>query len=273
MSRRKWGLNREARRLAVRLAAPLAFLVLVLVFWQLYTTIAGVPSYLVPAPSAIWQSSVSERDVLLSDTLPTLQIIVLGFLAALVAGVVLALAIHFSRLLELALYPIVIVSQTVPVVAIAPILVVVLGFTILPKLIVVCLVCLFPIVVNTVDGFRGVDRDLVNLMRTLGAGRLRIFREVEWPTALPYLFSGMKVAATYSVVGALYGEWVGSSSGLGYLMTQKMAQFDTAIIFAALVILSVIGIAFFGLIVTLQRVLMPWYRGDNRGSIAGGPRQ
>lgn len=248
----------------LRYLPSLALLALGVAVWQFGVTVGHVPEYLLPAPSAIWHAGVAERDLLLSNAVPTFEIAVAGFGLALALGVLLAVAIHHSRLVELTLYPIVIASQTVPVIALAPILVVVLGFTVLPKLIVVCLICLFPVVVNTVDGFKSVDPDLLNLMRTLGAGRLRLFRDVEWPTALPYLFSGAKVAATFSVVGALFGEWVGSSEGLGYLMQQKMAQLDTAIIFSAMVILSLIGIGLFALIAAAERLLLPWYHDERK---------
>lgn len=243
---------------------PLFLLAMGVAAWQIAVTAAHVPEYLLPAPSAVWHATVAERDLLLTNAAPTFEIAVAGFGLAFILGVTLAIAIHHSRLVELALYPLVIASQTVPIIALAPILVVLLGFTVLPKLIVVCLICFFPIVVNTVDGFKSVDPDLLNLMRTLGAGRLRLFRDVEWPTALPYVFSGAKVAATFSVVGALFGEWVGSSEGLGYLMQQKMAQFDTPIIFSAMVILSLIGIGLFAFIAAAERLLLPWYHDEKK---------
>jgi len=254
---------------AARAAPPIALLALLLLIWQVAVVARGVPDYLLPAPSGIWQTTLQERDLLLSSTVPTLEIAVAGFALALVLGAVLAVAIHRSRVIELSLYPIVIASQTIPVTALAPILVVLLGFTVLPRLIIVFLICFFPIIVNTVDGFRSVDPDLVNLMRTLGAGRLRMFRDVEWPTALPYLFSGAKVAATYSVVGELFSEWAGSSEGLGYLMQQKSAQLDTAVVFSAMVILSLIGIGLFVLIALSERLLLPWYHDERRRDALG----
>ena len=261
----RWGpvTWRAMRRRLVRLLPPLGVLAAALAVWQIVTQVERVPDFLLPGPLEIWQSAVSERDLLLSNAVPTAEIAVLGFLLALVTGFVLAVLIHYSRLLELSLYPIVIASQTVPVLALAPILVVILGFTLLPKLIIVALVCFFPITVNTVDGLRSVDRDLINLMRTMGAGRARIFRYVELPNSLPYLFSGAKVAVTFSVIGALFGEWVGSSEGLGYLMTQKQAQFDTGALFAAMALLSLIGIVLFVVVLLAERLLLPWYHDEN----------
>lgn len=243
-----------------RFLPPLLLLLLLGVLWQLWTVTQRVPDFLLPGPVAIWQATWLQHDLLLNNTLPTLEIAVFGFVFALALGFFLAVAIRFSHALELILYPIVIASQTVPVVALAPILVVLLGFTVLPKLIVVCLICFFPIVVNTVDGFRGVDRDLINMMRTLGASRWRLFRDVELPSALPYLFSGAKVAVTFSVVGALFGEWVGSSEGLGWLMIQEQAQLDTAMIFSAIAMLILMGVGLFVLVVLAERLLLPWHR-------------
>ena len=244
----------------VRYLPPTLLLALAVVAWQVAGGIWNLPDYILPRPTAIWAALVDERDLLSAGALSTLQTAVLGFLLALVSGLALAILIHYSRLLERAVYPLVVASQTVPIVALAPVLVVLFGFSLLPRLIVVALVCFFPITVNAVDGFRSVDPDLVRLMRTFGAGRWRLFRDVEWPTALPYLFSGAKVAVTYSVIGALYGELAGSSEGLGYLTTQKLAQFDTAGLFAAVVLLSVMGIGLFVAVALAERLLVPWQR-------------
>jgi NitT/TauT family transport system permease protein len=252
------------RRVA-RLAPPLLLLAAGIAAWQIITVARNVPDYLLPPPSDIWQTAIDERELLWQNTIPTVKIAVGGFLLALTLGLVIAVLIRYSRVIELALYPIVIVSQTVPILALAPILVVILGFTILPKLVVVCLVCFFPITVNTVDGLKSVDPELVNLMRTMGAGRWRLFREVEWPSALPYVFSGARVAITYSVIGAIFGEWVGSSEGLGWYMIQAKDQLDTAGLFAAMIILTLIGICLFAAVSVVERLLLPWYRRERRG--------
>ena len=249
-----------------RYLPPLLLLALGVGAWQIVEMLLGVPDWLVPKPSTIWQSTIDEHDLLLQNTVPTLEIAVLGFVLAILLGLALALAIRYSHVVELALYPILIGSQSVPLLALAPILVVLLGYTVLPKLIMVCLVCFFPVVVNTVDGFKSVDPDLVNLMRSLGAGKLRLLREVELPTALPYIFSGAKVAATFAVVGAIVGEWVGSSEGLGYLMIQKQSQFDTAVIFSAMLILTALGVGLFLVVAVAESLLMPWHHGESTQS-------
>jgi ABC-type nitrate/sulfonate/bicarbonate transport system permease component len=253
-------------------AAPsLLLLACAVALWQLLTVTRHIPDYLLPGPVEIWRTALSERDLLLTNAVPTLLTALGGLALALAVGVALAVAIRYSRLLRLALYPVIIASQTVPTYALAPILAILFGFNVLPRLIIVFLICFFVIVVDTVDGFESVDPDLVNLMRTLGAGPIQIFRQVEMPTALPFLFTGAKI--TYSVVGALFGEWAGSSEGLGYLMQQKSAQFDVAAVFAALALLTLIGISLFAAVSVLERLCVPWYRRDpRRHSLSAQPR-
>jgi putative hydroxymethylpyrimidine transport system permease protein len=240
--------------------------------WEWVVDSGTIPDFILPPPSQIWGAAVADRDLLLSNAVPTLEAAVGGFLLALLIGVALAIAIASSQTLRSAIYPLVVGSQTVPVLALAPVLAVMLGYSTLPKLIIVCLVCFFPITVNTVDGLRSVDRELLELLRTMGANRLQLFREVALPSALPYLFSGARVAVTFSVIGALFGEWAGSYSGLGYLMQQRQAQFDTAGLFAAIAALTLLGIALFATVSLLERVLLPWHatRGD---ALLRGERQ
>ncbi|GAC1462372.1 MAG: ABC transporter permease [Chloroflexota bacterium] len=249
----------RARRSVLPLVPPLVLLSGAVLVWQAFVQVSRVPDYVLPSPAAIWQTTLDEHDLLLANTVPTFQIAVFGFALAFVAGMLMATAIHFSRVTELTLYPILIASQAVPILALAPILVILLGFSIWPKLIVVSLICFFPITVNAVDGLKSVDRDLLDMMRTFGATPWQRFREVELPSALPHVFSGARVAITFSVVAALYGEWVGSSEGLGYLIIQKQGQFDTPAIFSAMAILTCIGVLLFVCVSVLERVLLPWH--------------
>jgi len=243
-----------------------ALLVIAGLAWQWIVTARHIPSFILPGPVDIAQTAWRLRSLLLTNALPTTEIAVLGFLVALAAGVLLAIAIHLSRVVELALYPLIIASQAIPVLALAPIMLLVLGFTIGPKLIIVALICFFPITVNTVDGLRAVDPDLIRMMRSLGAHRLTILREAELPGALPYLFSGAKVAVTFSVIGALYSEYVGSTEGLGYLMTQLQNQFETGALFGAMALLTAIGVALFAAVTLAERLLIPWHR-DERAAL------
>ncbi|MBI4336948.1 MAG: ABC transporter permease [Chloroflexi bacterium] len=227
--------------------------------WEALVRLAGTPRWLLPPPSAIFQELVARHAMLWQHTLVTLTEVAAGFAVALAVGIGLAIAISSAKVLERAVYPLVVASQTVPIIAIAPLLLIWVGYDLRPKVIVVALISFFPIVVNMVDGLRSVDPDMVNLLRTLGAGRWQVFRKVQIPASLPFLFSGIKVGVAVSVIGAVIGEWVGASEGLGWLMVQSVPRFQTALVFAAIVILSVMGIALFALAAALERALLPWY--------------
>ena len=245
-----------------------AFLVIVfLVIWETVSRLFQVPRWFLPAPTDIAQTLVSSSGLLAQHAWVTAQEIAVGFAIAFVAGVSLAIAIAYSRLLERALYPFVVASQTVPVIAIAPLLLIWFGYGILPKVIIVALICFFPIVVNMVDGLRSVEPELVNLMRTMGASRWQIFAKAQVPTSLPYLFSGTKVAIAISVIGAVIGEWVGASAGLGYFMVRSQAQLQTSKVFAAIVVLSAMGIFLFALASVLERQFIPWHRKTNEDGL------
>ena len=240
-------------------AVPAALLaLLVLAAWEALVRLFGVPAFLLPGPLAVAGAFWESRGLLLEHSVPTAVEALLGFAGAAVAGVVSGLLISRSGLAERALYPWLVVSQTVPVVALAPILVTWFGYGPLPKVLVVVLFCFFPITVATVDGLRATDPDLVRLMRSFGATRRKVFFMVEAPGALPFLFGGVRLAVTYCVVGAVIGEWVGSSRGLGFLMIQDKAQFEIPRLFAEISLLSAMGVALFLLVALAQRLLAPW---------------
>jgi putative hydroxymethylpyrimidine transport system permease protein len=265
MSVRARGRGGRGGRGAWRRYGPALALVLAgLGTWELVVRALRVPEYLLPPPSAVLQDLRADRRLLLDNSWVTLREVLGGFALAVAAGLLLAMVLHLSATLRRALYPILIGSQTVPVVVLAPILVILLGFDIAPKLAIVALICFFPIVVNGVDGLRSVDEDLVRMMRTLDASRWAILKRVELPSALPLLFSGMRVAATYAAIGAVFGEWSGSSAGLGYLMLQATPNLDTPRIFAAVVILTLLSLALFLLVSLLERLLVPWARAPAR---------
>jgi ABC-type nitrate/sulfonate/bicarbonate transport system permease component len=226
--------------------------------WEGYVRIFGVQRWLLPAPSVVATTVFDSAGLLVRHTWVTLEEVIVGFGVSLVAGVLLAAGIALSRTAERALYPFVIASQTIPVIVIAPLLLVWVGYGLAPKVIVVALIAFFPIVVNTVDGLRAIGPDTVNLMRTLGASRWQIFTKAQLPSAMPYLFSGAKVAVAVSVIGAVIGEWVGSSQGLGYLMIRSKPQFLTERVFAAMAILSVMAVGLFALVGLAERLVAPW---------------
>jgi putative hydroxymethylpyrimidine transport system permease protein len=239
---------------------PLLLLTAAVGAWELVVRAAQVPDYLFPAPSAVVSSFSSDAELLGRATLVTLSEIALGYLLAVAVALTLAVLLHFSGALRRALLPILVLSQTVPTVLLAPILAILLGYGIKPKLVVVAIVCFFPIVVNAVDGLRSADPELVRMMRTLHGGRFAIFRRVELPGALPAIFSGARVAATYAAVGAVFGEWAGSSSGLGFVILQAQPALETARIFAAVLILSAVALALYALVTLAERLLIPWQR-------------
>lgn len=240
--------------------APAALVASILAIWEIAVRATGTPTWLLPAPSDVARSLVDDRDILLPNALVTLSEVLVGFALALVAGVSLGIALYRFATLDRVLYPIVIASQTVPIPAIAPLLLVWFGYGLLPKVLVTALVGFFPIVVNTVEGLRSTDRDVVNLLRSFGATPGMVFRLAEFPSSLPYVFTGARIAVAICVIGAIFGELVGAKAGLGYLMTRSIAQFETPRLVAAIFLLSVMGTGLFALIGLVERLALPWRR-------------
>ena len=238
---------------------PLALLAGAVGLWELVVRAAHVPDYLFPAPTAVASSFGADSGLLARATLVTAREVVLGYLVAVAAALVIAVALHASTALRRALLPLLVLSQTVPTVLLAPILAILLGYGIEPKLVVVAIVCFFPIVVNAVDGLRSADPELVRMMRTLHGGRIAVFRRVEFPGALPAIFSGARIAATYAAVGAVFAEWAGSSSGLGFVILQAQPSLETARIFAAVVVLSALALALYALVSLAERATVTWH--------------
>jgi ABC-type nitrate/sulfonate/bicarbonate transport system permease component len=247
-----------------RLLLPILLVALLIGAWQLAASTGAIADalnledFLVPSPAEIASSLWENRSLLLENTWVTLREILLGFALAVAAGLAIAVVLYLSETLRLASYPLLIASQTIPIVAIAPILVVWFGFGIWSKLPIIALICFFPITITTLDGLRSVEPDAIKLMRTLDASRWQILRRVAAPTALPFAFSGARIAAVFAPIGAIFGEWVGSDSGLGHLILQDNAQLETARMFAAFVLLSAIALALFGLIALAERRIVTW---------------
>jgi putative hydroxymethylpyrimidine transport system permease protein len=233
--------------------------------WAGATAADSVPAYILPSPSAVARALVGRwNDTLASATWVTLTEVVAGFALAVVAGLVMACGLHFSRIARTALYPWLIGSQTVPVVVIAPVLAIIFGYTLTPKLILVALLCFFPIVVAALDGLATVEADLKRLMRTLYGTRWSIFRRVELPAALPSIFTGLRLSAAYAATAAVFGEYSGSSDGLGHVLRQAVPQLQSALVFAAIALLSAMSVALFALVTALQRLLTGWaYEGKD----------
>jgi ABC-type nitrate/sulfonate/bicarbonate transport system permease component len=226
--------------------------------WQAYVDLGGVDAFLLPAPTQIASSLWHDRGLLWSNFTVTAEEVALGLLVALVAALACALAIHLSATLRRTVLPLLVASQTIPVAIVAPLLVFWFGFGTAPKTAIVALVTFFPIVVTTLDGLAAVDPALGKLLRTMGASRWQALRHVEAPSALPALLSGAKIAVAVAVIGAVLAEQSGASAGLGHLITQGTAEFETARSYAAVVLLSAFAIALFAALGLAERRLAPW---------------
>ncbi|GIK76820.1 MAG: ABC transporter permease [Acidobacteria bacterium] len=264
----------KPRAAIARLWPAALVLVALLGAWQLAASSGaladglGLEPFLVPSPAEIGESLWTDRDLLVDNARVTLGEVLLGFGAALALGVATAVALHLSPLVRRVSYPLVIASQTIPVIVIAPVLVVWFGFGIGPKVAIIALICFFPIAVNTLDGLGTVPAEQRRLLRSLGAGRWRLLAMVEAPTALPFALSGAKIAAAVAVIGAVFGEWAGAKEGLGHLMLVDNAQLEVARLFAAIVWLSAIAIALFACLSLIERRIAWWgevAEADERG--------
>lgn len=249
-------------RLGQRLRAHLPPVLLVLAFlvtWEAAVDIWRMPKWLLPSPAQIGLALAGSAWLLAGHTWQTAIEAAAGFAAATVSGIILAVLIDLSPVLRRALYPLLVASQNIPIIAIAPLLMVWFGYGLAPKVIVVALVCFFPIVVSTVDGLAAADRDMIDLLLVMGASRWQTFLKARVPAALPSLFSGLKIAATYSVMGAVIGEWLGASRGIGVFMTRSSHSFLTDRLFAAILVIAVLSILLFGAIELTGRLVMPWH--------------
>lgn len=230
-----------------------------LVVWQIAVTVLEVPTYLLPAPTEIIVSIRDNFSDLLQHGWVTTYEMVLGYLMAIAISVPLAVAITASPRFDRFITPILLFSQTIPKIAIAPLFLVWFGFGPFPKILVAFLISFFPIVIDTTIGLKSVSPEMLDLVRSMGATKLQVFLKIRLPTSLPYMFGGLKVAATLAVVGAIVGEFVGADKGLGYLLLIANSYLDTPLLFAAIVGLTTLGIILFYIIEGLERLLIPWH--------------
>ena len=238
---------------------PTLTLIGIFVLWEVVVRIFDIPVWLLPTPSRIYTELGEWWGILPRHIWVTFYETTLGFVAAVVLGVFLAVVITSSAFLRNTLYPLLIVTQSVPKVAIAPILLVWLGVNVWPIITVAFLVAFFPMVVNTATGLSLIPPEMLEMSRILRASWWQVMVKVRFPMALPHFFSGVKIAITFSVIGAVIGEFVGSDAGLGFLILTSSARMNTSLGFGAIVILSVLGIALFGVVAGIERLLSPWY--------------
>jgi NitT/TauT family transport system permease protein len=251
-------------------AYPVISVLAVVVIWELVCDFMAVPRYILPAPSAIALELWKQRWSLLGHSVPTLVIILLGFGMAIAVGLPLAILIVWSQPLKLILYPLLVSSQTVPKVAIAPLFVLWLGFGTLPKVLVTFLICFFPITIDAVVGLRSVPPETILLARSTGASAWRTFVMIKLPHALPNIFAGLKVAITLAVVGSIVAEFVGADKGLGYLLMVASGNMETTLLFAVLVVLIVLGIILYLAIEALESAFLPWHVSKRVDEFAAG---
>lgn len=238
---------------------PVLLVVLLIALWQVVIWVFRIPPYLIPAPGKVVGQLVEQWPTLLRQAVPTTWATLGGFALSIAFGIPMALVIAYSRTVESYVYPLLVFSQSVPKIAIAPLFVVWFGFGLIPKVISAFMLGFFPVVVSTVMGFKSVDADMIDLARSMKASRLATFMRISLPQALPSIFAGLKVSVTLAVVGAVVGEFVGSNSGLGYLLQIANGTFDLPLMFAALTVLSVIGVLLFVAVDVVERWTIPWH--------------
>lgn len=257
-----------SREIAQPVRVALAF-VGFLVFWELAVRMTGVAEYILPAPSRIFYDLARRWRTLLNGSAFTVQPMLLGFLAAVVLGVAIALLIVFSRWMQSIIYPLLVFLQIVPKIAVAPLFIIWFGYGLVPKVLLVFLLSFFPVIVSAITAFRSVDPDIMDLARSTGASRTRIFFMVQLPHALPTLFTGFKVAAALAATAAVVAEFVASDRGLGYLLLEYNGNLDTSMSFAAIFVLSALGLALYGIVELIERWTIPWHvsqRGHDLGA-------
>jgi ABC-type nitrate/sulfonate/bicarbonate transport system permease component len=253
-----------------RVAPPLVIVAVGLAGWQWYVTAAGVRPQILPSPLRVLEQGWAFREQLWANTLPTLQVTAVGFTVSLVLGWSIAIAIDFSPWLRRALTPLLVASQTLPIIAIAPLLIIWFGFGLLPKVVVIALVTFFPVTVGLVEGFAATDRQATNLLRSMGASRWEQFRYVRLPGAMPRFFTALRIGITYAVTGAIFAEYAGATAGLGIFMSLQKNSFRTDLVLAAVLVTALLSVALFALTYLVERLVVPWSGTERtRGGVRG----
>lgn len=248
----------------VRIGLPTLAFIASLVIWQLAVVLLDIKQYVIPAPLVVFDRFIEQIPVLWSAALVTASEVALGFLIAAAVSIPLAYLIASVRIVEIAFYPLIVVLQTIPKIAVAPLFIVWFGFGSLPKILLTFLLCFFPILVDTLTGFKALDPRVLYITKSMGASRMQTFGYVRLPAAVPFIFSGLKVAVVLAVTGAIVAEFVGSNAGLGYLLLRASANLDTPLIFAVLVVLSILGLVFAYIVEFIEKLIAPWQSKSHR---------
>jgi ABC-type nitrate/sulfonate/bicarbonate transport system permease component len=240
-------------------------LVLVLVAWQWVVSTTGIRPQVLPSPSRVLREGWAFRETIWTHMVPTLQVTALGFTASLLTAWGLATAVDFSPWLRRALTPLLVVSQTLPITVLAPLMIIWFGFGVLPKVLVVALVTFFPLAVGLIEGFAATDRQATNLLRSMGATKWQRFRYVRLPGALPSFFTALRIAITYAVTGAIFAEYAGATAGLGVFMSMQRNAFRTDLVLAAVFVTALLSVLLYGLTYLAERLVIPWHRERKHG--------
>lgn len=237
---------------------PLGLLVLLILVWQIVSAKAVIAFWIVPSPAAVMDVFKNSNALIWHHLKPTLLAAVSGLLISIAIGSLTAMAMDSSKLIRQTIYPYLVVSQTIPIIAVAPLIIIWFGYGIPAKIFTVVLVCFFPIALGLFDGFQQVSVEQLRLMKALGASSWKIFRYLKLPSSLPGFFTGLKLGATYSVMGAVIGEWLGGSAGLGIYMTRATKSFHTAHVFAVIIVIIALSMLLFGIVALLDRIFLSW---------------
>ncbi len=237
---------------------PIAALILLVAIWEMLCSFGGIPKYMLPAPADVAAAFGKDWQLMLQHSKTTLTETFIGLFFGILIGFLMALIMDSFSLIRKMIYPLIVISQTIPTIAIAPLLVIWLGYEMLPKIILIVLVVFFPIAISLLEGFSSVDPDTIRLMKSMGAKKIQIFRYVKLPNSLGHFFSSLKISVSYAVVSAVVSEWIGGTEGLGCYMTRVRKSFSSDKMFAVIILISVISLLLIWLTTVLQRICMPW---------------
>ncbi|MFC4403438.1 ABC transporter permease [Gracilibacillus xinjiangensis] len=242
---------------------PITVIFAIILIWELAARVLQVPDWILPAPTVILAEAIAGWSNYQHHIFATIKLTIYGFLSGVIIGLLIAMTLHLVPRLREALYPLLIMSQNIPIIVLAPLLVIWFGFGITPKLLIIILVCFFPIAVATIDGLKQTSPELIHYMKMAGATNKQIFTKLELPHALPAIFSGLKISATYSVMGAVISEWLGANQGIGVYMTLASSSFRTDRVFVAILFIMILCLLFFMLIIGLEKILIKWRKDEN----------
>lgn len=227
-------------------------------FTEIFLRLRDIPSFIFPKPTEIFRGLMEDKELLLSHTLTTVYEAFIGFAISIILSLIIGALIYDKKRIKEILYPFLLISQTVPLIAVAPLILIWFGFGILPKIIIVVVICLFPILISFLDGLNSVNQEVIDLFKVMRAKKIDIFRKCLFPASLPSLFAGLKISVTYSVMGAVIGEWLGAEKGLGIYMTRALSSFRTDYLFSAIIIVVIISLILFKLIELIEKFVLRW---------------